>query len=176
MSFSKDAETGVYLACNKAFAAYAQKTHPNEVVGLTDGQIFDAETARAQSEANIDALTGIKNKHAYMEAEKQLNGQIRAHQQPDFAVIILDINNLKTVNDTEGHHAGDRLIREACGIICNIFKHSPMFRIGGGFIDADGFHRSLPKRQRRLRRRFSLCSRSAAFRAAPRFQRISSVG
>ncbi|MER2055549.1 MAG: hypothetical protein ABTB30_09725 [Clostridia bacterium] len=43
MSFSKDAETGVYLACNKAFAAYAQKTHPNEVIGLTDGQIFQAQ-------------------------------------------------------------------------------------------------------------------------------------
>ena len=92
---------------------------------------YEQRLARAQSEANIDALTGIKNKHAYMEAEKQLNAQIRAHQQPDFAVIILDINNLKTINDTEGHHAGDRLIREACGIICNIFKHSPVFRIGG---------------------------------------------
>ena len=45
MSFSKDAETGVYLACNQAFAEYAGKKKPEEVVGLTDHQIFDKATA-----------------------------------------------------------------------------------------------------------------------------------
>ena len=45
MSFSKDAKTGVYLACNQAFAEYAGKTSPEEVAGLTDHQIFDKETA-----------------------------------------------------------------------------------------------------------------------------------
>ncbi|MBE6029109.1 MAG: response regulator [Clostridiales bacterium] len=45
MSFSKDAETGVYLACNQSFAEYAHKDTPDGVVGLTDHQIFDCETA-----------------------------------------------------------------------------------------------------------------------------------
>ena len=45
MSFSKDAETGVYLACNQAFAEYANKETPDEVIGLTDYEIFDPETA-----------------------------------------------------------------------------------------------------------------------------------
>ena len=45
MTFSKDANTGVYLACNQAFAEYAHKGSPEGVVGLTDAQIFDAETA-----------------------------------------------------------------------------------------------------------------------------------
>jgi len=45
MSFSKDAETGVYLACNQAFAEYAGKESPEGVVGLTDYEIFDPETA-----------------------------------------------------------------------------------------------------------------------------------
>lgn len=45
MSFSKDAETGVYLACNQPFADYAHKSSPEDVVGLTDHQIFDKETA-----------------------------------------------------------------------------------------------------------------------------------
>ena len=45
MSFSKDAKTGVYLACNQAFAEYAGKNTPEEVVGLTDFEIFDKETA-----------------------------------------------------------------------------------------------------------------------------------
>ncbi len=45
LSFSKDAKTGKYLACNQAFAEYAHKSSPEEVVGLTDHEIFDKETA-----------------------------------------------------------------------------------------------------------------------------------
>ena len=45
LTFTKDAETGVYLACNQAFADYAHKESPAGVVGLTDAEIFDAETA-----------------------------------------------------------------------------------------------------------------------------------
>ena len=45
--------------------------------------------------------------------------------------MVLDVNDLKKVNDTEGHQAGDQHIRDACMIICDIFKHSPVFRIGG---------------------------------------------
>jgi diguanylate cyclase (GGDEF)-like protein len=45
LSFYKDAETGVYLACNQAFADYARKPSPSDVVGLTDFEIFDSETA-----------------------------------------------------------------------------------------------------------------------------------
>ena len=45
MTFTKDARTGVYLACNQAFANYAHKADPDGVVGLTDAQIFDARTA-----------------------------------------------------------------------------------------------------------------------------------
>lgn len=45
LSFSKDMETGVYLACNQAFARYAGRETPAEVAGLTDYEIFDPVTA-----------------------------------------------------------------------------------------------------------------------------------
>ena len=45
LSFTKDAETGEYLTCNEAFAEYACKSSPDEVVGLTDYDLFDKETA-----------------------------------------------------------------------------------------------------------------------------------
>ena len=45
MSFSKDAATGKYLACNQSFAEYAHKSDPSGVIGLTDHEIFDSETA-----------------------------------------------------------------------------------------------------------------------------------
>ena len=40
MSLYKDAQTGVYLACNRAFAEYANKENPAGVVGLTDFEIL----------------------------------------------------------------------------------------------------------------------------------------
>ena len=108
------------------------------IVGLTDidAQVRQEEElgkrlAQAQTEANIDALTGIKNKHAYLTAEAWLNQQIAEHNQAPFAIVMLDVNDLKKVNDTAGHQAGDQYLRDACKIVCNTFKRSPVFRVGG---------------------------------------------
>ena len=57
MSFSKDIETGRYLACNQAFSEYAGKTKPEEVVGLTDHEIFDKDTADHFVEDDRKAMT-----------------------------------------------------------------------------------------------------------------------
>ena len=48
-----------------------------------------------------------------------------------FGIAVLDINNLKEVNDTYGHSLGNELISVASRIICDTFKKSPVFRIGG---------------------------------------------
>ena len=108
------------------------------IVGLNDidAQVRQEEEytrrlAKAQSEANIDFLTGVKNKHAYAVMEASLNSHIEKHNQEPFAVVVFDVNNLKTVNDSLGHRAGDNYLCESCKIICDIFKRSPVFRIGG---------------------------------------------
>ena len=88
----------------------------------------------AMDMANRDALTNVKNKRAYAQAEAELDRQIEnawKFGQPKFAVVVCDLNGLKQINDTHGHKAGDDFIRAACSIICNVFKHSPVFRIGG---------------------------------------------
>ena len=108
------------------------------IVGLNDvdSQVqqekkYAQKLAQAQNEATVDALTGIRNKHAYQLAKQQLDRQIRERKAPDFAIVVLDVNDLKKVNDTQGHQAGDRYIQNACNLICGIFKHSPVFRVGG---------------------------------------------
>jgi diguanylate cyclase (GGDEF)-like protein len=45
--------------------------------------------------------------------------------------VIGDINGRKYANDTYGQAAGDRLIKEACSLICEYFKQGAVFRIGG---------------------------------------------
>ncbi len=92
---------------------------------------FRAALGNAMDMANRDALTRVKNKHAYTQAVRELEGDIENNKVSGFAVAVLDINGLKAVNDTKGHHAGDEYIKASCHIICSVFKRSPVFRVGG---------------------------------------------
>ena len=92
---------------------------------------FEDAIDSALDMANKDALTGVKNKHAYAKVEMQIDDLIAEEEQDEFAVVVCDINGLKEMNDENGHLAGDEYIRSACTLICNTFKHSPVFRIGG---------------------------------------------
>ena len=92
---------------------------------------YTEKLALVQNMAEVDALTGIKNKNAYKERENLMNQRIQDHRQPEFAIVVLDVNDLKKINDTEGHEAGDKYICDACEIICRTFKRSPVYRVGG---------------------------------------------
>jgi diguanylate cyclase (GGDEF)-like protein len=46
-------------------------------------------------------------------------------------VAVFDISGLKAVNERKGFDAGDALLRQGCDIICDLFKHSPVYRMGG---------------------------------------------
>ena len=92
---------------------------------------YEASLYSAQHKANYDELTGVKNKHAYASAEKKMDELIREGAISDFAIVVFDINGLKQINDTFGHQAGDEYIKSGCDIICHLFSHSPVYRIGG---------------------------------------------
>lgn len=86
----------------------------------------------AEQMARRDELTGIKNKNAFAEFEERLNTEIKiGNKELQFGVLICDLNNLKQINDTRGHSLGDEAIQRTSRMICDIFKHSPVFRIGG---------------------------------------------
>ena len=96
---------------------------------------YEAQTVRerdrAREVAYRDSLTGVKSKHAYVEEEQAISEQIYSGEAGEFAVVVCDVNGLKHINDTLGHKAGDAYIRSACEMICEYYKHSPVFRIGG---------------------------------------------
>ena len=85
----------------------------------------------ARKMASIDPLTGVRNKHAFGQWEDEIDSRIREGKQEPFAVVVCDINNLKTANDLYGHKVGDTCIKNASARICGIFSHSPVFRVGG---------------------------------------------
>jgi diguanylate cyclase (GGDEF)-like protein len=89
------------------------------------------ELQEAREATFKDLLTGVKSKGAYVEFEAQKDIEIRERRAKEFAIAVFDINGLKKINDTFGHKMGDEYIKNACRIICDQFKHSPVFRVGG---------------------------------------------
>ena len=85
---------------------------------------------RISDMAYTDPLTGVKSKAAYDEQVEKINETIRTGFA-QFGIVMFDLNNLKQINDTYGHEAGDEYIINGCRVICSIFKHSPIYRIGG---------------------------------------------
>ena len=89
------------------------------------------ERDQARTAAFTDPLTGVKSKHAFTIEEEHMEERIAEENDIEFGVIICDVNGLKKINDTLGHKAGDEYIRKACEMLCEYFKHSPVYRIGG---------------------------------------------
>ena len=80
--------------------------------------------------ANKDSLTGIRNRTAYDALVTELSKDL-AKGETRFGIAMIDLNGLKQINDTYGHDKGNISIKALCGLVCTIFSHSPVFRVGG---------------------------------------------
>ena len=82
--------------------------------------------------AYIDALTSVRNKWAYASFIDDLQTCLDADDgNMQFAVGVFDCDDLKLVNDKYGHDKGDIYLKKASHLMCHVFQHSPVFRIGG---------------------------------------------
>ena len=78
-----------------------------------------------------DPLTHVNSKVAYDKMKDSMQEEIETKGAATFALLMIDVNNLKEVNDTYGHDCGDKYICGACHLFCNIYKQSLVYRIGG---------------------------------------------
>ncbi len=79
--------------------------------------------------SNTDEMTGLLNRRAY---EVELNRYEKHPMEEDLVYIAMDINGLKTINDTKGHAAGDEMIIGSARIIQQAFgEYGKIFRTGG---------------------------------------------
>ena len=101
------------------------------IIMLTNHSYMNKRSLENEHLANTDPMTGVKNKHAYQVYETRLNAAINDGRNQEFAIVVCDVNGLKKINDTLGHKAGDEYIVQACQMVCEIFQHSPVFRVGG---------------------------------------------
>ncbi len=88
------------------------------------------------SRAYTDAMTGVKNKGAFTISAMRLNDVVKRGRDEDgtgsaFAIVMFDCNDLKDINDRYGHAQGDTYLKNATRMICRVFAHSPVFRLGG---------------------------------------------
>ena len=99
------------------------------------GDLFATAAARelelARREADVDPLTGLLNRRGwdrYLEVEEE---RFRRFGDPA-CVVVIDLDRLKVVNDTQGHAAGDLYIRRAADVLARTVRGSDVLaRLGG---------------------------------------------
>ena len=111
------------------------------VVARTFLQPF-ADLAQSQSQLEVlyrearedslhDGLTGLGNHRSFQEELDRQLELFRRHQVP-VALLLIDLDDLKVVNDTEGHPAGDRLLLSMANAIRDTLRYGDRaFRTGG---------------------------------------------
>jgi diguanylate cyclase (GGDEF)-like protein len=85
------------------------------------------QTVRLRHEATHDTLTGLPNRRAF---RRRLAREIDVGE--GFALVLCDMDNLKTVNDTHGHEAGDRALQTlAAALRSELRRSDEAYRVGG---------------------------------------------
>lgn len=85
----------------------------------------------------MDSLTGLKNRTAFLEDI----AKIEINEETDVTLAMYDVNNLKMINDTLGHLAGDSLLRHSAKAIkTSLYHEDEVYRIGGDEFIAILYH------------------------------------
>ena len=116
--------------------AKAQRDDSGTITGFL-GFVQDVTTEVALNaeilfQANHDHLTGLFNRRAFEICLSQCVTQLREAEGPDHALLYIDLDQFKIVNDTVGHAAGDRLLVEVAGLLKPFQSHqASLARLGG---------------------------------------------
>jgi diguanylate cyclase (GGDEF)-like protein len=95
----------------------------HDYVDVSEGLGLDNQ--ELLKKAHQDYLTGFYNR-CYLAEQYEKNMPCK-----NVGVTVIDINNLKRMNDTHGHAAGDALILRVAGMIRAMYPNSTVFRMGG---------------------------------------------
>jgi len=105
------------------------------ILGMIIATVVTSRVSKANSKiahlASHDDLTGLANRREF-ELQLARTVETAAHSERQFGLMYLDMDRFKIVNDTCGHHAGDKLLKELSDKISARLRKSDIFaRIGG---------------------------------------------
>lgn len=101
----------------------------DELEGLA--KAFDERTLMLEYQAEHDSLTELPNRLLFLDRLEQAIKLAQRHQKP-FAVLFIDLDRFKEVNDSYGHSVGDKLIQVVADLIESTIRHSDsVARMGG---------------------------------------------
>lgn len=105
---------------------------PYRITGLTQDITEEHEAGeRIEQLAHYDTLTGLPNRFLFRERAEESIELARRAEQP-LALLFLDLDRFKYVNDTQGHEAGDQLLQEIAGRLKQCVRGSDLVgRLGG---------------------------------------------
>ncbi|MEW8030186.1 MAG: GGDEF domain-containing protein, partial [Candidatus Thiodiazotropha sp.] len=86
--------------------------------------------AKLAHERNIDALTGLLNRRALIERSSSLFQP--QENRNDVVVLFADLDGFKSVNDTHGHHVGDRVLADVANRIVSTVRNEDLVARYGG--------------------------------------------
>ena len=85
--------------------------------------------ARLDRLAHFDPVTGQLNRHAFNGHLQRMASRLQGGRM---AMLMLDLDNFKVVNDSLGHHVGDELLKQVAKRLYDVLRRSDaVFRIGG---------------------------------------------
>lgn len=117
----------IYRMERRAFTAN-DGISQGEFITLTDVTRNRLLIDRLRDMAGVDALTGLANRYRYQDLLRKLD---RVENYP-LAIVIGDVNGLKYVNDTYGHHMGDQYIKDIAKVLADCCpKNGYVARYGG---------------------------------------------
>jgi diguanylate cyclase (GGDEF)-like protein len=81
--------------------------------------------------ALVDPLTGIANRRAFFEYGERILGRLRAESRPA-ALLMIDLDLFKSINDTYGHETGDHVLHDFCAGTAGLLRPTDLFARTGG--------------------------------------------
>ena len=102
--------------------AELMKMHAHELGELV--QVLESENQRLQRESMADALTGVGNRRHFNHSIEAEIGRFYRQNQSPFAVLLLDIDYFKQINDVHGHLRGDQVLKALATHIASLLRVS----------------------------------------------------